>query len=110
MSPLRRVIARNLVAAQQNAALLTTFNEVDMSEVMAVRKQHQEAFQQKYGIKLGFMSFFVKAAVDALKLIPAGQRRGPRQRHCLSQLLRHRHRRRRRQGTGRARCCAMPSG
>jgi 2-oxoglutarate dehydrogenase E2 component (dihydrolipoamide succinyltransferase) len=70
MSPLRRVIARNLVAAQQNAALLTTFNEVDMSEIIALRKQHQEAFQRKYNIKLGFMSFFVKAAVEALKLIP----------------------------------------
>ncbi len=70
MSPLRRVIARNLVAAQQNAALLTTFNEVDMSEVIDLRKQHQEAFQKKYDIKLGFMSFFVKAAVEALKLIP----------------------------------------
>jgi 2-oxoglutarate dehydrogenase E2 component (dihydrolipoamide succinyltransferase) len=70
MSPLRRVIARNLVAAQQNAALLTTFNEADMSEVIALRKQHQEAFQRKYNIKLGFMSFFVKAAVEALKLIP----------------------------------------
>jgi 2-oxoglutarate dehydrogenase E2 component (dihydrolipoamide succinyltransferase) len=70
MSPLRRVIAKNLVAAQQNAALLTTFNEIDMSEVIALRKQHQEAFQRKYSIKLGFMSFFVKAVVEALKLIP----------------------------------------
>jgi 2-oxoglutarate dehydrogenase E2 component (dihydrolipoamide succinyltransferase) len=70
MSPLRRVIARNLVAAQQNAALLTTFNELDMSEVIQLRKQHQEAFQQKYNIKLGFMSFFVKAVVEGLKLIP----------------------------------------
>ena len=71
MSPMRKVIARNLVAAQQNAALLTTFNEADMSAVIALRKKHQEAFKQKYGIKLGFMSFFVKAAVEALKLIPA---------------------------------------
>ena len=71
MSPMRRVIARNLVAAQQNAALLTTFNEVDMSAVIALRKKHQEAFQAKYDIKLGFMSFFVKAAVEALKLFPA---------------------------------------
>jgi len=71
MSPMRKVIARNLVAAQQNAALLTTFNEADMSAVIALRKNHQEAFKQKYGIKLGFMSFFVKAAVEALKLIPA---------------------------------------
>lgn len=71
MSPMRKVIARNLVAAQQNAALLTTFNEADMSAVIELRKNHQEAFKQKYGIKLGFMSFFVKAAVEALKLIPA---------------------------------------
>jgi 2-oxoglutarate dehydrogenase E2 component (dihydrolipoamide succinyltransferase) len=70
MSPLRRVIAKHLVAAQQNAALLTTFNEIDMSEVIALRKQYQEPFQRKYSIKLGFMSFFVKAAVEALKLIP----------------------------------------
>ena len=71
MSPMRKVIARNLVAAQQNAALLTTFNEADMSAVIALRRKHQEAFQGKYGIKLGFMSFFVKAAVEALKLVPA---------------------------------------
>ncbi len=71
MSPMRKVIARNLVAAQQNAALLTTFNEADMSAVITLRKKHQEAFREKYGIKLGFMSFFVKAAVEALKLIPA---------------------------------------
>ena len=71
MSPMRRVIARNLVQAQQTAALLTTFNEADMSAVMALRKQHQEAFQKKHGIKLGFMSFFVKASIEALKLFPA---------------------------------------
>jgi len=71
MSPMRRVIARNLVQAQQTAALLTTFNEADMSAVMALRKQHQEAFQKKYDIKLGFMSFFVKASIEALKLFPA---------------------------------------
>ncbi len=71
MSPMRKVIARNLVAAQQNAALLTTFNEVDMSAVMSLRKKHQETFLAKYEIKLGFMSFFVKAAVEALKRFPA---------------------------------------
>jgi 2-oxoglutarate dehydrogenase E2 component (dihydrolipoamide succinyltransferase) len=71
MSPFRRRIAERLVEAKQVAALLTTFNEIDMSAVMALRKQHQEAFQEKYGIKLGFMSFFVKASIDALKLIPA---------------------------------------
>lgn len=70
MSRLRRTAAERLVQAQHNAALLTTFNEVDMSEVIALRKQLGEAFQAKYGVKLGFMSFFVKAVVDALKLIP----------------------------------------
>ncbi|HEU4610765.1 MAG TPA: 2-oxoglutarate dehydrogenase complex dihydrolipoyllysine-residue succinyltransferase, partial [Kofleriaceae bacterium] len=71
MSPFRRRIAERLVQSQQTAALLTTFNEVDMSAVIALRKEYQESFQQKYGMKLGFMSFFVKATIDALKLIPA---------------------------------------
>jgi 2-oxoglutarate dehydrogenase E2 component (dihydrolipoamide succinyltransferase) len=71
MTLIRRRIAERLVEAQQTAALLTTFNEVDMTAVMELRKAHQEAFQKRYGIKLGFMSFFVKAAVDALKQIPA---------------------------------------
>lgn len=71
MSMLRRRIADNLVKAQQTAALLTTFNEIDMSAVMALRKEHKDSFADRYGIKLGFMSFFVKAAVDALKLVPA---------------------------------------
>jgi 2-oxoglutarate dehydrogenase E2 component (dihydrolipoamide succinyltransferase) len=70
MSMLRRHVAQRLVEAQQNAALLTTFNEIDMSNVMAMRKEYQDAFTKKYGIKLGFMSFFVKAAVDALKQTP----------------------------------------
>ncbi len=70
MTPLRRRIAERLVESQQTAALLTTFNEVDMSEVMELRKQHQPVFLDKYGIKLGFMSFFVKASIEALKLIP----------------------------------------
>jgi 2-oxoglutarate dehydrogenase E2 component (dihydrolipoamide succinyltransferase) len=78
MSPFRKKIAERLVQSQQTAALLTTFNEVDMTSVMALRKEHQESFQEKYGIKLGFMSFFVKAAIDALKLVPAvnGEIRG----------------------------------
>lgn len=71
MTPMRRRIAERLVEAQQNAALLTTFNEVDMSGVMEFRKQYQDMFVKKYNMKLGFMSFFVKAAVDALKEIPA---------------------------------------
>jgi 2-oxoglutarate dehydrogenase E2 component (dihydrolipoamide succinyltransferase) len=71
LSPLRRKIATQLVMAQQTAAILTTFNECDMTAVMGLRKQTQEAFQQKYGVKLGFMSFFVKATVAALKAVPA---------------------------------------
>jgi 2-oxoglutarate dehydrogenase E2 component (dihydrolipoamide succinyltransferase) len=71
MTPMRRTIARRLVQAQQTAAMLTTFNEVDLTEVMALRKRYQEKFVAKYGIKLGFMSFFVKAAIDALKAHPA---------------------------------------
>jgi 2-oxoglutarate dehydrogenase E2 component (dihydrolipoamide succinyltransferase) len=71
MSMLRRRVAERLVQAQQNAALLTTFNEIDMSAVIALRKSHQHAFQDRYEIKLGFMSFFVKATIEALKLIPA---------------------------------------
>ena len=70
MSPIRRRIAERLVEAQHTAALLTTFNEIDMSEVMALRAKFKEVYQEKYGIKLGFMSFFVKAAVDALKQFP----------------------------------------
>jgi 2-oxoglutarate dehydrogenase E2 component (dihydrolipoamide succinyltransferase) len=70
MSPIRRRIAARLVEAQQTAALLTTFNEVDMSAVMALRAKHREQYEKQYGVKLGFMSFFVKAAVDALKHVP----------------------------------------
>ncbi len=71
MSPIRKRIAQRLVEAQHTGALLTTFNEVDMSAIMSLRKQHQEAFTERYGIKLGFMSFFVKATVDALQAFPA---------------------------------------
>ncbi len=70
MTPLRAKIAERLVSAQQEAAMLTTFNEVDMSAVMGLRKQYQEAFVKKYGVKLGFMSLFVKAVVNALKEVP----------------------------------------
>ncbi|PYI78213.1 MAG: dihydrolipoamide succinyltransferase, partial [Verrucomicrobia bacterium] len=70
MSPLRRKIAQQLVMAQQTAAILTTFNECDMSEVQALRAHAQEGFTKKYGTKLGFMSFFVKATVAALKAVP----------------------------------------
>jgi 2-oxoglutarate dehydrogenase E2 component (dihydrolipoamide succinyltransferase) len=70
MSMLRRTVAKRLVEAQQNAALLTTFNEVDMSSVIALRKEFGEGFQEKYNAKLGFMSFFVKTAIEALKEYP----------------------------------------
>ena len=71
MSPLRRKIAQQLVMAQHTAAILTTFNECDMSAVQELRRTKQDEFTKKYGIKLGLMSFFVKAAVEALKAVPA---------------------------------------
>jgi len=70
LTPLRRKIANQLVMAQHTAAILTTFNECDMTAVMTLRKQMQEPFQKQYGVKLGFMSFFVKATVAALKAVP----------------------------------------
>ncbi len=71
MTRLRQTIAKRLKQAQESAALLTTFNEVDMFNVMEMRKENQEDFQSRYGIKLGFMSFFVKACITALKSFPA---------------------------------------
>ncbi len=71
MTNLRRRIAERLVEAQSTAAILTTFNEVDMSAVLALREKYQDRFAKKYGIKLGFMSFFVKAAIEALKAFPS---------------------------------------
>ena len=71
MTRLRQTIAKRLKQAQENAALLTTFNEVDMSNIMNMRKENQDDFQNRYGVKLGFMSFFVKACVVALKNFPA---------------------------------------
>jgi 2-oxoglutarate dehydrogenase E2 component (dihydrolipoamide succinyltransferase) len=71
MTPLRKRVAERLLEAQETAALLTTFNEIDMSAVIALRKQHQDAFVEKHGIKLGFMSLFVKAAIEALRAYPA---------------------------------------
>ncbi|HWB03684.1 MAG TPA: 2-oxoglutarate dehydrogenase complex dihydrolipoyllysine-residue succinyltransferase [Verrucomicrobiales bacterium] len=70
MTPLRRKIAAHLVNAQQTAAILTTFNEVDMTEIMNLRKSLQESFTARHGVKLGFMSFFVKAVVEALQSVP----------------------------------------
>ena len=71
MTRLRLTIAKRLKEAQENAAMLTTFNEVDMTEVISMRKKHKEEFQSRYGVKLGFMSFFVKACVIGLKNFPA---------------------------------------
>ena len=71
MTRLRQTIAKRLKSAQENAAMLTTFNEVDMSEIISFRKNNQDEFQKKFGVKLGFMSFFVKASVKSLKSYPA---------------------------------------
>jgi 2-oxoglutarate dehydrogenase E2 component (dihydrolipoamide succinyltransferase) len=71
LSMLRRTIAARLVEAQQTAALLTTFNEIDMQPVMSIRKKYQDRFVERHGVKLGFMSFFAKAAVEALRRFPA---------------------------------------
>jgi len=71
MSPLRQRVAQRLVEAQQTAAMLTTFNECDMTGVMALRNRHKEAFEKTHNIKLGFMSFFAKACVSALRAVPA---------------------------------------
>ncbi len=70
MTPLRRTVARRLLEAQQNAAILTTFNDINMAEVMSLRERYQDQFLKRHGIKLGFMSFFMKATVDALKAFP----------------------------------------
>jgi 2-oxoglutarate dehydrogenase E2 component (dihydrolipoamide succinyltransferase) len=70
LSPLRRSIANRLVSVQNESAILTTFNEADMSGIMGLRKKHQEEFVARHGIKLGFMSFFVKACVEALRQVP----------------------------------------
>lgn len=70
LSPIRRKIASRLVEAQQTAAILSTFNEVDLTEVMALRKRHQESFVKQHEVKLGFMSFFVKGVVHALRAVP----------------------------------------
>ncbi|MBV8532729.1 MAG: 2-oxoglutarate dehydrogenase complex dihydrolipoyllysine-residue succinyltransferase [Verrucomicrobia bacterium] len=71
LTPLRKKIAAQLVLAQQNAAMLTTFNECDLSAVLQLRSQYQEGFQKRHGVKLGFMSFFIKAAVEALQSVQA---------------------------------------
>jgi 2-oxoglutarate dehydrogenase E2 component (dihydrolipoamide succinyltransferase) len=70
MTPIRRRIAARLLEAKQNTAMLTTFNDIDMSRVMEIRSRYKEAFKQKYEVSLGFMSFFIKAAIEALKEFP----------------------------------------
>ena len=71
MSSLRKRIAQRLVSAQNDYAMLTTFNEVNMQEILAIRAKHKDEFQERHGVKLGFMSFFVMAAVEALRQYPA---------------------------------------
>lgn len=71
MSPLRRTVARRLIEATQTTAMLTTFNEIDLSAAMAMRKKYQDAFVEKYGVKLGFMSVFTKAVIEGLKAFPS---------------------------------------
>jgi 2-oxoglutarate dehydrogenase E2 component (dihydrolipoamide succinyltransferase) len=71
MSPMRKTIARRLVEAQHTAAILTTFNEIDMSGVLAIRERYQDRFTKQHGMKLGFMGFFVKAAIEGLKNFPS---------------------------------------
>ena len=70
MTPIRQRIASRLLEAKQNTAMLTTFNEIDMQQVMAFRHQYKKSFQEKYGVNLGFMSFFIKASIEALKEFP----------------------------------------
>ncbi len=108
MTRLRQTIAKRLKEAQDTAAMLTTFNDVDMSAVMQMRKDYRDAFEKKHGVKLGFMGFFVKACVAGLEGHSRGQRRDRRRRHRLQELLPHRRRRRhrarpRRSGVARSR-------
>ena len=87
MTRLRARIAERLIDAQQSAAMLTTFNEVDLTEVIALRSRYKEAFEKEHGVRLGFMSFFAKAVTEALQEVSSGQRIGRRHRCHLSQLL-----------------------
>jgi 2-oxoglutarate dehydrogenase E2 component (dihydrolipoamide succinyltransferase) len=102
MTKLRQTIARRLKEAQNTAAMLTTFNEVDMSAVMELRKPYKDVFEKKHGVKLGFMGFFVKACVAGAEGHPGRQRRDRRHRHRLQELLPHRRRGRHREGPRRA--------
>ncbi len=101
MTKLRQTIARRLKESQNTAAMLTTFNEVDMTEVMALRARYKDVFEKKHGTKLGFMGFFVKACVQALKELRASTARSTAT-TSLQELLSHRHRRRHGEGPRRA--------
>ena len=98
MSGLRQKIAQRLVEAQHTAAILTTFNEADMSRVMDLRAQYKEPFQKKHGVALGFMSFFIKAAIEALKAFPAVNGRIDGNEIVYHNYLRHRRGRQHRAG------------
>ena len=107
MTRLRQRIAQRLVEAQSTQALLTSFNEVDLAAVQELRARYKDSFEKTHGVKLGFMSFFVKAIDRGAEEIPGRQRLGRRQRHHLSRVLRHRRRgldRPRPDGADRARC------
>ena len=93
MSRLRARIAQRLVEAQSTAALLTTFNEVDMQALMALRARYKDAFEKRHGVRLGFMSFFAKACIEALRRFPAVNASVEGSRHRLPRVLRHRRRR-----------------
>ena len=108
MTRLRQTIARRLKEAQNTAAMLTTFNEVDMSAVMALRNQYKDLFEKKHGVKLGFMGFFVRACVQALKEIPAVNAEIDGTDLDLQELLPHRRRGRHREGPGRAGGARLP--
>ena len=92
MSRLRQRVAERLVQAQQSAAILTTFNEMNMQPVMALRSRYKDAFEKEHGVRLGFMSFFAKASVIALKKFPAVNAYIEGTRGGVSRLLRHRYR------------------
>ncbi len=105
-APARSASPQRLVEAQSTQALLTTFNEVDLKAVMDVRAKYKDSFEKKHGVKLGFMSFFVKAAIEALKKFPAVNASDRRQRHRVSRVLRHRRRGLDRIAASWFRCCA----
>ena len=93
MTRLRARIAERMVQAQSTQALLTSFNEVDLKAVQDLRARYKERFEKEQGVRLGFMSFFVKASIEALKRFPVVNASVEGQRHRLSRVLRHRRRR-----------------